>query len=57
MEDNFFDSDMFGGDSPDNEDISFSPMLSAINGGEANDDTDRRTDSEAPESDRKRCDG
>ena len=50
MEDNFFDSDMFGGDSPDNEDISFSPMLSAINGGEANDDTDRRSDSEAPES-------
>lgn len=50
MEDNFFDSDMFGGDSPDNEDISFSPMLSAINGGEANDDTDRRSDSEAPKS-------
>ena len=50
MEDNFFDSDIFGGDSPDNEDISFSPMLSAINGGEATDDTDRRSDSEAPES-------
>lgn len=49
MEDKFFDSDMFGGDSPDNEDISFSSMLSAINGDEANDDTDRGSDSEAPE--------
>lgn len=49
MEDKFFDSDMFGSDSSDGDDISFSSMLSAINGDGGDEADGAAADAEAAE--------